>query len=197
MMEENRRVVATDVETGEPGECVAARETAYVYAVLDVDGRPRYVGHSLDPEQRVYSHWRHRRTPLRNRENLGFYGWLQSLACRPQYCILAVVPFADRYTAEHRWTDLLRQSAGIELLNINSGARLHPDHVARMHAAAKTPQARAKLSASLTGLQRGPWPPERKARQSAVMKRHWAEPEYRARMTAVLFGGPSARPEVA
>ena len=133
-------------------------------------------------------HWKHRRNRYRNRENPGFCSWLESLATRPPYCVLAVAPYADRYQAEQQWTEMLRQSPGIGLLNINSGARLDPDHLARWHAASKTPQARAKLSTSLTGLQRGPWPPERRARQSAVMKRHWADPGYRARMTPVLFG---------
>ena len=79
-------------ETGKTGDCVAGRELAYVYAVLDVDRRPRYVGHSGDPEHRVRVHWVQRRNAYRNRENPGFYGWLQSLPCHPGYCILAVVP---------------------------------------------------------------------------------------------------------
>jgi hypothetical protein len=101
-------------------------------------------------------HWKHRRNSFRNRENPGFYCWLQSLTGRPQHCVLAVVPYADRYEAEHQWTDLLRHSPGIELLNINSGARLEPGHLARMHAASKTAEARAKLSAANTGRKRGP-----------------------------------------
>ena len=141
--------------------------------MLDADAKPRYVGHSRDAEQRVRMHWKHRRNAWRNRENPGFYGWLQSLASRPQYCVLAVVPYADRYNAEHQWTDLLRQSPGIELLNINSGAHLDPGHLARLHTA------------------------EGRARRSAAMKRQWADPEYRVRMAAVRHTRTLQRAEAA
>ena len=168
-----------------------------MYAVLDVDGRPRYVGHSRDAEQRVRLHWKHRRNPYRNRENPGFYGWLQSLASRPQHCVLAVIPFADRYEAEHQWTDLLRQSPGIELLNINSGARLDPAHLARMQAAARTPEAVARMRTSLKGRKPPPKSPEARARKSEAMKRQWADPEYRARMAAVRRAQALQRAEAA
>jgi len=165
--------------------------------VLDADAKPCYVGHSRDAEQRVRTHWKHRRNTRRNRENPDFYGWLQSLASRPQHCVLAVVPYADRYKAEHHWTDLLRQSPGIELLNINSGAYLDPDHLARMLAAARTPEALAKLGASLKGRKPPPWTAEGRARKSAAMKRQWADPEYRARMAAVRRAQTLKRAEAA
>ena len=181
----------------EHGGCVEDREVAYVYAVLDADAKPCYVGHSRDAEQRVRMHWKHRRNTRRNRENPGFYGWLQSLASRPQYCVLAVVPYADRYKAERQWTDLLRQSPGIELLNINSGAHLDPDHLARLHAASRTPEAVAQIRASLKGRKPPPWSAEGRARKSAAMKRQWADPEYRARMAAVRRAQTLQRAEAA
>jgi hypothetical protein len=74
-------------------------EAAFVHALLDADGRPRYVAQSKDVRARVAEHWKtRRRPPTRNR---AFYAWLCSLGLRPECRVIAQVPYADRYKQEH------------------------------------------------------------------------------------------------
>jgi group I intron endonuclease len=139
---------------------MAKYETACVYALLDPEtGKPRYVGHSADVSKRVRrGHWRNRNTACARAANPAFADWLCSLSEKPEAHIFETVPYVDRYKAEAYYTDLLRQIPGIELLNINTGARPAPEHVAKMVMASHTPEARAKISATLRG--NSNYPPE-------------------------------------
>lgn len=93
----------------------------YIYALLDPDGTPRYVGHSKNPAQRARDHRSHRHNKyLAAKYNPPFSAWLDSLPGCPAYRIIAAVARADRFKWEKFYTDRLRQ-AGAELLNIASG----------------------------------------------------------------------------
>lgn len=119
--------------------------TADIYALLDSDGNPRYVGHSKDVSERLRVHWKHRiRT---GRYNPAFSEWLCSLDSPPAYRVIARVAYADRCKWEAFYTARLRER--FDLLNINTGAQ--PAHMARFMAASHSPETWAKMTATKRG----------------------------------------------
>ena len=98
-----------------PGDCVAV--TAFVYVLLDVDGRPRLrraqqgsgcaCGGSLEAARECPG----------MRGNPAFCEWLCSLHARPRYRVIARVAYADRYKQEHFYTERLAK-----------GGRGSPEH---------------------------------------------------------------------
>jgi hypothetical protein len=111
-----------------------------IYALLDHQGCPRYVGWSRDPAARVAMHWRHRGKKDRYRQNPALAEWLQGMLLPPDWRVLATVPWADRYQQERAWT--VRVAAKHQLLNISYGA-------APLHRPPLTAEHRAKIRAGL------------------------------------------------
>lgn len=131
-----------------------APQTVAIYALLEPETRkPRYVGHSGNPERRLKEHWGRRAYEPYVQDNPKFSAWLRSLDRPPELHVLEVVPYGERFTAEERHTSRLRQMPGIELLNIYAGAKV-PDVTrvkmrARMLGAKARPEDRAKISAGV------------------------------------------------
>ena len=129
-------------------------ETAAIYALLDPGTRiPRYVGHSADPARRLKEHWRRRAYAPYAEDNPKFSAWLCSLDGPPELEILQVVPYEDRFEAERHHTDLLRETPGVDLLNIFSGSEV-PEATrakmsARMQGTRASAETRAKISAGM------------------------------------------------
>jgi hypothetical protein len=120
--------------------------TAYVYALVDESGYARYIGESLDPAKRIMWHWYNRQY---DSGNMPLKEWLRSLGGPPEYVVLDEVSFGDRYAVEGFYTVCFRW-AKVPLLNMNDGIK--PGDVTRERMrSAKTPEARARISAALTG----------------------------------------------
>lgn len=109
---------------------------AFVYALVDGEGKPRYVGSTTDPKARLKYHWSHRRNPQSPVNT-----WLSELDEPPGVELLAAVPHDQRLTVEGRLTDLLRES-GAPLLNVISGGST----LTGWH---HTPEAKARISRSI------------------------------------------------
>lgn len=98
--------------------------TVSIYALLDPDGTPRYVGSSQNLAARVANHWSARLHPERQ-SNQRYATWLASLdECGVRFGVkvLEEAPHELRYEAEARWVADLREQ-GHDLLNINTGAK--------------------------------------------------------------------------
>ncbi|WP_430378428.1 GIY-YIG nuclease family protein [Streptomyces sp. B1-3] len=130
---------------------MSALPVAFVYALMDADGAPRYVGSTADPEARLRYHWSHRRDPRK-----AVNTWLGRLPEPPTIELLAVVPHDQRLAVEERLTDLFRES-GAPLLNVVSGgAALTGWH--------HGPETRAKIAAGV----RAHWARKRAERGSVI-----------------------------
>lgn len=142
-----------------PAPTRRAPTTVAIYALLDPGTRkPRYVGHSGNPARRLKEHWRRRDCEPYVQDNPKFSAWLRSLSSPPELQVLEVVPYEDRFAAEERHTDRLRQMPGTELLNIYAGAQV-PD------------VTRVKMKASHTGVKAKA---EDRAKISAGVKAYFA-----------------------
>lgn len=122
-------------------------ETAFIYAFIDPDsGAVRYVGESINPENRRRWHWHQRKYDAGNME---LKRWLRSLDGPPEMMILAEVPYEKRYDVERLITIGIRRVMGDLLLNMNAGQQPSAESRARM-SAAKTPEIRARISKRVT-----------------------------------------------
>jgi hypothetical protein len=92
-----------------------ARKTgkAYIYWLLEPEThKVRYVGSTLDVQDRMRLHWDHR-----NKRNTKLAEWLRSLDEMPEHEIIQEVSKEFQYKAEEYWTRLLGQVSSVELLN--------------------------------------------------------------------------------
>lgn len=107
-----------------------------IYCLEDHRGCPRYVGWSADLDKRVCEHWKKRGSTARRRENPALCDWLSSLLFPPSARVLAVVPWARRYSEERHWTLVLGRKYA--LTNVSIGAAplkrgpLDPEHKAKI-----------------------------------------------------------------
>ncbi|GHG15413.1 hypothetical protein GCM10018777_31440 [Streptomyces albogriseolus] len=124
-----------------------AGRLAYIYALIDDQGRARYIGHTGKPlngtQSRAYVHWAHRKLDD-DRRNPRLNAWLRTLDAPPQALALAAVPYAQRFTAETAWTHFFRWATGEQLLNINAGNQKVPEVIARVSATQKRHHASRK-----------------------------------------------------
>lgn len=108
---------------------------SFVYALIDDDGRARYIGQTSRPLEgrlgRPNVHYRHRYLDA-DRRNPGLNAWLRTLDAPPQAIVLEVVPYAQRLKAEAFWTHCFRWALGDQLLNISSGSEHAPETRARI-----------------------------------------------------------------
>lgn len=147
---------------------------AGIYALLEPSSRKvRYIGQSLCPARRAWEHWQHRNNDDYLR-NPAFADWLRSLDGPPGVHVFEEVSFEDRFKAEEYYTDLLRQIPGVELLNINSGAK-------------QAESVRKKISARHVGV---PKSAEHRAAMSAAARAYTAtlSPEERAKLGGIKPG---------
>jgi len=112
----------------------------WIYALLDGENRPRYVGVSKDPATRARLHF-----GQRFKRNTPVARWLRTLELKPDCWLIEEVPAEQAYEAETYWIRLLRQVPGVELLNQVAS---HGDVWRGQHLPA---EMRAKISASLLG----------------------------------------------
>lgn len=109
---------------------------AIVYALLTAKGEPRYVGSTTASlEKRVQWHLGHVSGTAR---------WNPELAAFlsrgiPQWQELAVVPDAERFTAEAEITKRLRRKH--RLCNVKNGSRHTPESIRRIRAGRERAQA--------------------------------------------------------
>ncbi|MGA5435456.1 hypothetical protein ACPCIZ_12780 [Streptomyces cellulosae] len=105
-----------------------AGRLAYIYALIDDEGRARYIGHTGRPLEghlgRPSVHFRHRFLDA-DRRNPRLNAWLREYGAthgaKPRYIALEAVPYEQRFKAEAAWTHAFRWVYGEELLNINAG----------------------------------------------------------------------------
>jgi hypothetical protein len=176
----------------------------YIYSLIDPrDHRVRYVGKADDVKRRlaVHIHEALHRQKRNHRLN-----WIRSVLESGHHPQLAIIESGEGpwQWVERHWIAFYRM-AGHELTNGTDGgegtvgriaseetkARLSagvrasrkiPGAMARLNAAAQSPEARAKRSAS----QKRAWQdPERKARWIAALKGHHHSAETRARLSAI------------
>lgn len=84
----------------------------FVYVIFDENGKPRYIGCTINLKDRLYTHWKERKyrdTPLGR--------WLLTLDQRPDAWILDEVPYDCWTESEEYWIKFFRQ-VGADLLNI-------------------------------------------------------------------------------
>ncbi|MFF3690688.1 hypothetical protein [Streptomyces sp. NPDC002187] len=93
-----------------------------LYALLDIDGRRRYIGISGDPQRRSYDHWANRRNPVVQRKNPALCAWLDTLDGPPAVLDLGPVAYEQRHVVEGACV-LAHRSAGCNLLNVRIGMR--------------------------------------------------------------------------
>ncbi|MEU5737034.1 hypothetical protein ABZ784_03430 [Streptomyces tendae] len=139
---------------------------AYIYTLLDDTGRPRYVGQTSRPldgfRGRAYVHWAHRRLDA-DRGNVGLNTWLRTLDQPPKTLVLEAVPYAQRFEAEAFWTTCFRWATGPQLLNVNTGSRVHPEVTARISATKRRLPAQAARDSRIGDVMNQPTPDERAA----------------------------------
>lgn len=129
----------------------------FVYALLDVDRKIRYVGHTKNLELRRYQHWQGRHRLSDGQRQLR--EWLCSLSQWPEIHVLEEVDHKDRYAAETYWINVLHQVPGVDLLNRLGTGEPQPDSVKRKISEAKigkpgpkqTPEMIAKRVEKLRG----------------------------------------------
>ena len=127
----------------------------YIYGLLDIDGRERYIGQTANLQRRVNEHWKHRygmkSSPLKD--------WLLTLSELPQIARLQTVTEGKQAAnlAERCWIKSL-SSLGYSLTNqqLNGWApsEEHRQIISDAHqglSKPKTPEHRQKISKSLTG----------------------------------------------
>jgi predicted GIY-YIG superfamily endonuclease len=98
-----------------------ARKTgkAYIYWLLEPETRKvRYVGSTLDIQERMRLHWDHR-----NKRTTQLAEWLRSLDEMPEHEVIEEVPQELQYEAEEYWTKMLRQIESVDLLNFLDGKK--------------------------------------------------------------------------
>ncbi len=130
--------------------------------------------------------------------------WVRTLldqGLRPTIRVLEVVPAEEMFTAERHWVGRLSRHG---LLNATRGGRGMAGYSpstetrAKIRAAlvgrALPPETRAKMSASRTGVPRGPFTDEHRANLSAAQRRRFGDPAKRA-PSAVTVGDPRHGPE--
>ncbi|MEU0752003.1 hypothetical protein [Streptomyces albogriseolus] len=112
-----------------------AGRLAYIYALIDDEGRARYIGHTGKPlngtQSRAYVHWAHRKLDD-DRRNPRLNAWLRTLDQPPQALVLDAVPYAQRFESEGFWTHCFRWALGNQLLNISTGSEHAPETRARI-----------------------------------------------------------------
>lgn len=102
--------MTTNQET--PGSS-PGRRAKNIYALLDAENRPRYVGcTSLTLGERARLHYSNR-----FRYNTPLARWLDTLTEPPGTWLIQEVSFEQGWNAEKYWIDLLRQVPCVELLN--------------------------------------------------------------------------------
>lgn len=84
---------------------------SYVYCLVDDEGRPRYVGVTINLEQRMQLH---RTTGSKHNPELN--EWVDSLPGKPQYVFLEEVPYKGRQAVEAFYITAFRW-AGATLFN--------------------------------------------------------------------------------
>lgn len=98
---------------------------ASIYVLLDPkDGKPRWLGCSLDPRARASQHWHDAKYGY-TRSNKHLYEWLLSLSAPPDYEVLAKVPVQDRWKAELEWTNRLLEGRSCKIFNIRKGKSVY------------------------------------------------------------------------
>jgi hypothetical protein len=104
-----------------------------IYALLDDDGQPRYVGKSVSATSRTKTHW-----SQRFRRSTPVSDWLKTLTDMPEVVILQIVPAGQGDDVERYWVGRFG-----DLLNVQFTGRAkgHPQSAA----------TRAKLSKAMTG----------------------------------------------
>jgi GIY-YIG catalytic domain len=90
-----------------------------IYALLDTDNTPRYVGSTLDIADRVRTHLAVQRYSPEWWENPSKTEWIRSLEGPPRYVILEEGnDYSNRYPAEVWWIRTYRDRYGAKILNI-------------------------------------------------------------------------------
>ncbi|MGV9243577.1 NUMOD3 domain-containing DNA-binding protein [Streptomyces sp. NPDC003710] len=156
---------------------------AFIYALVDAKGTPRYVGSTVDVEARLRYHWSHRRQPRHV-----VSAWLNQLDEPPLIAVLQGVAPEDRYGAEADWTLYLRK-LGHPLLNRHVGATPNAETRAKLAAAnlgrKMSAEARAKMSAAHRGR---PKSAETRRRMSEAQRGRAHGSETRAKISESLTG---------
>lgn len=175
--------------------------TWHIYSLTDPrDGRIRYVGKANNIKRRLCCHIHESLHSQKRNHRLNWIRSLVEIGQMPHLCILESGE-GDWQEAEKRWIKTFRD-AGYELVNATDGgegvegrviseetrARLSagvrssrrvPGAMDRLNAAAQSPEARAKRSAS----QKLAWQdPGKKARWRAALKGHPVSAETRAKI---------------
>ncbi|HLL80654.1 MAG TPA: GIY-YIG nuclease family protein [Ktedonobacteraceae bacterium] len=136
----------------------------YVYVLCEPDGRydVRYVGITTDPAVRLRQHLVPSR--LKKRENAALSAWLISLlkrSVKPLMLTVEKVPGTARQEAEQKWITFFREK-GADLTNISPGG------------GAVSEETHVKFLAR--------WTPEARQEKAEILKRLWADPNWRAQM---------------
>jgi hypothetical protein len=116
-----------------------------IYALLDPDRKPRYVGRSVSAATRAKTHW-----SQRSRRQTAVARWLRDLDRPPELWIIQDVPAATAAEAEVYWIGLLANIPGIELLNINRRIKMPDLGLARGEANKSTHLTEADVRAIRT-----------------------------------------------
>ncbi|WP_019066154.1 NUMOD3 domain-containing DNA-binding protein [Streptomyces hokutonensis] len=158
---------------------------AFVYALIDAKGTPRYVGSTVDVEARLRYHWSHRR-----QQRHVVSSWLNELDEPPLIAVLRGVAPEDRYAAEADWTLYLRR-LGYPLLNKHVGAKPSAETRAKLATAnlgrKMSTEARAKMSTAHRGR---PKSAEHRRKIGEASRGRVKSPETRAKISAALTGKP-------
>lgn len=158
--------------------------TATVYGLFDPElSRLRYIGITINPlERRLSQHIREINRPGCARRRREWIVGLLASGRRPQIRALAIV---DRRLACdcERVTIARAKQHGYDLVNGTSGGQGILGHKF-------TAESRAKMSASQKARKREPWSDEVKQKMADARRRHWQNPENRARLVDKMWGRP-------
>jgi len=87
----------------------------FIYALLDVDGTPRYVGKTMTPRKRLTEHWFSRHGRHGNGQT-AVARWLATLVEPPVMEILQVTTRATATEAERHWIRTLTTEHGQDVI---------------------------------------------------------------------------------
>lgn len=175
-------------------------DVRYIYALLDIDGTPRYVGQTKNVHVRLRNHWGSRHHAAeRPTRRLG--AWLASLEQKPAISVLEIVDCDRGFEAEAAWTVRFREQ-GHDLFNVSTGASISPGSAVKIADAlrgrSRPSEIMAKVAAANRGRKQSPETrakigdgnrgktvsPEARAKISAAQKGKTLTPEHRAKITA-------------
>ena len=172
------------------------RDWATIYALCAPgDGAIRYVGCTRQgTEQRLRRHL----SRASGGDQTAKDAWLRTLLAnglRPSIRVLEVVPVAEMFAAERRW---IAARSDADLLNATRGGPGMTGY--RPSAATRTKlraallgrvvphETRRKMSASRTGIPRGPFSEGHRANLAAAQRRRFEDPAERERVGAASLG---------